>query len=203
MVDTAFSHPELARRWESLVGECWKRSWSPTITSSSRSYATQTSWYKLWRAGLWPAGPVANPDQFWGWAPWGMPCYGSLHMVQKDQFSHALDVVCAGANVTQFQDLAYQCGLRFPERGEYWHCQWWDLDGIYPVYLEVEEPDMTLEELARGIGRDGDGQGCTKVIDGVINIKLNDGNWYAIADAIEFIHRHMKTLADPNAEGPK
>jgi hypothetical protein len=199
MTDVGFSHPELARRWGLLVGECWKRSWNPYITSSSRSYETQTSWYKLWIAGQWPTGPVANPDQFWGWAPWGMPMYGSLHMVQKDGYSHALDVVCGGANTVEFQAVAWQCGLRFPERGEYWHCQWWGNDGIYPVYLEVEEPDMTLDEYMHGIGRVAEpgtegGLGELRIIDGAIHQKLDDGQWYTLADRDEFIHRHMKSL---------
>lgn len=53
---------------------------------------------------------------------------------------------------------------------------------------------MTPEEFAAMIGRPGDDIGCTRASEGIVQIKLGDQQWYAIADAIEFIHRHMKHL---------
>jgi hypothetical protein len=190
MADLAFSHPELARRWDLLVKAAWSHSWDVRITSSSRSYQTQLAWYRLDQAGLWPTGPVANPDQIWGMTPWGWLAKGSLHMVQQDGYSHALDLSFVGATASQFRAIALPCGLRFPEAGEDWHCQFWGNDGIYPV----TEDDMTLEEFMHGIGTVGEAQGNLKMIDGVIHQKLSDGNWYTLADVQEFIHRHMKHL---------
>lgn len=190
-----FTHPELKRRWGMFVGDCWERSWNPVATSASRSHDTQAAWYALDQQGLWPTGPVANPDQVWGKSPFNWIAYGSLHMIQSDGYSHALDVTIQGATRAQYEPVARKRGLRLPEPGEYWHLQWWDLNGIYPIELEN---DMTLEEFARGIGRyepDGEGsQGSVRIIDGVIKQKLDDGNWWPLADVWEFTHRHIKHL---------
>ena len=53
---------------------------------------------------------------------------------------------------------------------------------------------MTAEEFAAMIGRSGDAQGCSRASEGIVQIKLGDGNWYAVADVLELIHRHMKHL---------
>lgn len=186
------THPELRLRWEAVVKECWTNSWDATVTSASRSYEQQKAWYALDRAGKWPTGPVANPDQFWGWSPWGMPCYGSLHMLQQDGYSHALDVSWVGPSTEVFHEICRVNGLQFPEPGEHWHAQWWGNFGIFPI--DKKENDMTLDEFMKGIGREGDGQGCLKIFNGVIHQKLDDGNWYTLADVWEFIHRHSKGL---------
>jgi hypothetical protein len=196
MADVGYSHPELVKRWELFVGECWKRSWNPVITSSSRSYAQQAEWYRLDRLGLWPTGPVANPNQFWGMTPWGWPAYGSLHMIQQDGYSHALDMVVYGPTVAGWHAVAWQCGLGFPEPGENWHAQWWGNDGIYPL----EEDMFSAETLRDAISSRRDGSvGSARVSNGAVQIRLGDDptqpgldQWWDVADVAEFIHRHMK-----------
>lgn len=61
----------------------------------------------------------------------------------------------------------------------------------------------TAEEFAAMIGRSGDGIGCTRADShGVVQIQLDDGVFYAVADCIEFIHRHMKHLDEGDAVEP-
>jgi hypothetical protein len=197
MADTGFSHPELARRWDLLVGRAWAKSWDLWIASSSRSYTTQMAWWEAYMAGNWPA-PVADPNQIWGPSPFDWTAVGSLHMIQPDGFSHALDIGWAGASDGQMQALAAECGLRFPEPGEKWHAQWWGLDGVYPV----KEEDMTVDEFMAQTGRLGDTLGCLEKRDGIWGQHLSDGNWYTVADIQEFIHRKLYPPPAPVDEAP-
>lgn len=149
MADLAFSHPELARRYELLVERCWQRAWDVSISSSSRSEATQRAWYALYLKGQWivdgkPA-IVADPDRDAGATPFGWRAHGSLHMIQQDNYSHALDLGITGPTHEDFQALAWTCGLGHPEPSEWWHFQAFDAysNGFYPV----EEDDMTPEQL--------------------------------------------------------
>jgi hypothetical protein len=145
MTDVGYSHPEFVRRWELFLGEAWARGWDLGITSSSRGYDQQKKWYQLDQAGLWPTGPVANPDQVWGMSPFGWYAKGSLHMVQVDGYSHAMDIFFVGAPAEEFHEIALPCGLGFPEPGENWHMQWWTRFGVFPVTLPppiVEDEDM-------------------------------------------------------------
>lgn len=191
----AFTHPEFVRRYELLVERCWARSWSIWISSSSRSYEQQTAWYRLFLAGQWPA-PVANPDQRWGPSPWGWDARGSLHMIQHDGWSHALDLSWQGPYAYQLHALARTCGIRFPEPGEDWHAQWWGLDGIYPV----EDDDMNLEQFADGIGArvatEGDHAGKVVVsLLETLDVATNEATYrdYTLADAIVLAHQEGKT----------
>lgn len=177
----------------------WEKGWDIWISSSSRSYETQSAWWDLYQHGLWPAR-VAPPDQIWGPSPWGWEARGSLHMIQEDGYSHALDLGWRGPFDFQIFEVAKACGLRFPEQGEDWHAQWWGLDGIYPV---EEEADMTVDEFMEQTGRVGNDLGQVSKRDGIWGQVLSDGVWYTIQDRQEFIHRKLYPVpVRPEDEAP-
>ncbi len=53
---------------------------------------------------------------------------------------------------------------------------------------------FTPETLASAIGRSGNGVGCVRASEGIVQLQLNDGNWYSVGDVLEYIHRHAKHL---------
>lgn len=195
----AFTHPELRRRYELLVARCWARSWDVGITSSTRSEAQQREWYRLWQAGEWPA-LVADPDRIYCKAPDELGDWiatGSMHMVQADGWSHALDLWWLGPSPDEFKAEAYQCGLHPVEPTENWHYQFWDASRIvFNCYDQGDEMDQAQFSAfqSRALGRPGNGIGCTRVNPGdnvTVEVMLIDGNWYAYADVVEFLHRKL------------
>lgn len=188
MADLGFSHPELSRRYTLLVGEMWRRGFDIWIASSSRSEAQQREWYALYLRGLWlvdgkPA-IVADPDRDAGATPFGWNAHGSLHMIQRDGYSHALDLGSAGCTHAQLHAIADLCGLRFPEPTEWWHTQAFDAysGGVfYPVSIVQEEgDDMQLVQC-------NDGDVAVFLRSGNTRSWVRDGNAEAEAQAIGWV----------------
>lgn len=195
MADIAMSHPELARRYSLLVERCWSRSWDVSISSSSRSVETQRAWYALYLKGQWiqdgkPA-IVADPDRDAGATPWAWRARGSLHMIQQDGFSHALDLGFSGGSHEDLHAIANTCGLRFPEPTEWWHTQCFDAysNGFYPV---EEDDDMTPQQL--GLIRNPDGSDTWGVML-LETVEPPTYKWYPFNAAVIFIHQAFKTWA--------
>jgi hypothetical protein len=150
----AWTHPEMVARWERFVARCWARSWNVGITSSTRSEELQREWYRLWKEGKWP-NLVADPDRDGGPSPWGWRAHGSMHQIQADGYSHALDIWWIGGATSEVHAEARLCGLRFPEPSEIWHMQFWDpWAGIYPILAPpplTEEVDMFMVDGTGGV----------------------------------------------------
>ncbi len=144
MADVANSHPELVKRYNNLVKLCWSNSWYVGITSSSRSYDEQMSLYQSYKAGT--GNNAANPDSVLGPSPWGWTVHGSYHMVQRDGYTHALDLHWQQCTAAQLAEAAKSVGLRLTVPGENWHFQWWNGTEIFPV-LE-EEPKKVDDDMA-------------------------------------------------------
>lgn len=146
----AFTHPELEKRYNRVVEVFWSQNWDIWVTSSSRSYEQQKEWYELYLQGKWP-NLVANPDRYQGHSPWGWDAWGSMHMVQADGYSHALDIGWNGPYDREAHAIFEQYGIGFPESTEGWHAQWWDpWAGIYPV-LVPESPVLTPTPIHKEI----------------------------------------------------
>lgn len=147
MADIAQSHPDLAKRYDQLVGLCWEKGWYIGITSSTRSYQEQATLYANYQNHT--GNNAANPDQNLGASPFGWEVHGSYHMIQQDGYSHALDLHWQQCTPEQFAGIARQCGLHLTVPGENWHFQWWDTNGIFekplpdPIALNNEEDEMT------------------------------------------------------------
>jgi hypothetical protein len=197
----AFTHPELVRRYEMLVARMWRRGWDIGITSSSRSEAQQRLWYQMYLRGEF-ANIVANPDRIYARSPWGWVARGSMHMIQADGYSHALDVNWTGCTGRQMLDEAYMVGLFNVEPTENWHLEAWDYRGYFEVIEDEDDMDQAQfnQLLANAIGRQGPHVGNTRVTD-VVQVRLNDDpnepgveQWWAISEAVEFIHRHLKEI---------
>lgn len=196
-----FTHPELARRYDLLTARMWARGWDLSISSSTRSDTMQREWYWLYLHGQWPA-LVADPDRYYCPAPpelGGWPARGSMHTPQADGWSHALDLAWVGPRADQVHNEAYMVGLHAVEPTENWHFQCWDPSGMFTVY---EDDDMfTPETFASAIGHRGPDIGNTRVVDGIVQLRLSDDpdqpgveQWWSYADVMEFIHRHMKHI---------
>ncbi len=198
MIDALiWTHPELVRRYTLLVERCWAKGWDISITSSTRTEATQRLWYGLWQQGLWP-NLVADPDRYYCQAPdelGGWTAKGSMHMIQQDGYSHALDLAWWGPSATQFRLEAFECGLRAVESTENWHYQFWDVSReVFPC---PGDDDVTAEQLAAMFGPPD----RVRVTAGVIEIHLfkedgSDDGWWPVSDVWEFTHRHIKSIAE-------
>jgi hypothetical protein len=154
MIDALiWTHPELTRRYELLVERCWAKGWDIGVTSSTRTEETQRQWYALWLQGLWP-NLVADPDRYYCQAPdelGGWTAKGSMHMIQADGWSHALDLYWWGPSATQFRLEAFECGLRAVESTENWHYQFWDVSReVFPCHDEGEDMP-SAKEIAEAI----------------------------------------------------
>ncbi len=207
-----YTHPELVRRYERLVRWAWSNGWDIGITSSSRSYAQQALWYQLYLDNQWP-NLVADPDKYLGPFPLevgffepnknvsGMILTGSMHLIQKDGWSHALDIRWTGPSALKVHNEARKYGLGFIEAGEDWHMTWMDpWRGVYPV-LEPDDYDgFDVHALAAMLSGGGEDIGDVRVNPrtDIIEVMLNDSNWYAAGDALEYIHRHLKHLDEGN-----
>lgn len=196
-----WTHPEMARRYDLLVELCWSRGWNVGITSSTRSRITQEYWYSLYLQGRWP-NIVADPNRFYCTAPdeiGGWPAYGSCHMLQEDDHSHALDLFWQGPTSHDFRGLCYLCGLHDVEPSEDFHFQWWDASRqVFPCYAQgADDMDQATfsRYTARALGKPGDGAGCTRVdpSDGQtvqVALKEADGSvsWWSMGEAVMWIH---------------
>ncbi len=94
--------------------------------SGVRSYATQQSLYRRYRAGTL-GNIAANPDRRFG--PKGLDgrgiWRGSWHMQQADGYGHAVDLRITGKITTQeVNRIATSFGLRPTVASEWWHHQW-------------------------------------------------------------------------------
>lgn len=177
----------MVRRYNALVEKCWSNGWNISIVASTRDYATQKGLYDAWRAGLRSA-QAANPDVDLYTSPWGWVAKGSLHQIQADGFSHALDLGWSGCSPMDLANAAAEFGLRLDVAGENWHFQWWDYNGIHDAPA-LKDDDMTLEEFAKGIG--------AEIENGVVVVPLIDDDLqnfkkYPLAAALTYTHEEMK-----------
>lgn len=173
MTGLGLSHPELVRRFNLLVAECWANGWECGITSSTRSKATQEDLYRRWLAGTYKVPSVANPNAPHGPSPWGWTIVGSYHMPQADGFSHALDLHWRGCTPSEFERLANKCGLQRTVPNENWHYQWFNRQVIFPG--PPEPPPQQEDKLIAIIVADA-GDQTWYVTDFVSKRPLADGN---------------------------
>lgn len=157
MVDVAFTHPEMVRRWETLVALCWERGCEVWISSSTRSYATQKDLYQRWLAGTYNTPYVANPDRLVGESPWGWNVYGSYHMIQADGYSHALDLGHRGVSNDEFEGMAVSCGLVRTVPREFWHRQWFSKDLVFAAPAVPSGDEQEDDDVQWSIVRPADG----------------------------------------------
>jgi len=187
-------HPELAKRFTRLADWAATQGWQVGITSGSRSYAEQRNLYIAYVTGARPILAV-NPDIVTGASPWGWNAKGSLHQIQYDGFSHALDIWWIGTDASTIHSKAYQFGLQFVNAQEDWHCQAWDFrSGIFPI-VEKEEEDVTVDEFKQATGLVVNPDAPTSGVLGVMLLETVDPltyKWYDFATALIFIHQELK-----------
>jgi hypothetical protein len=199
----------MVRRYNCLVERVWARGWDIYVASATRSESYQRQMYAEWQAGKYP-NIVANPDRIYGTAPaelGGWTARGSMHMPQADGWSHALDIGwSANAQPRIIHDLAYTCGLRFPEPTENWHMEFWSPwpVGVYPITDPRAEGDMNKYEHAAAIGavipeapHPYAGMICTPALERVVrdehgNIIEQIMGLYPVANVETWTHQELK-----------
>lgn len=194
MADLTNIHPDLAKRFTRLKLWAESNDWQMGITSGYRNYFEQLKLYQDYITGASPILAV-NPNVVTGRSPWGWDAKGSLHQLQHDGYSHALDIWWIGTNTATIHNKAYQFGLQFVNSAEAWHTQWWDFrSGIFPV-IEMEEEDVTVDEFRKSTGLVVDPDNPTSGVLGVMlleNVDPPTYKWYDFATALIFIHQELK-----------
>lgn len=190
--ELALLHPEFRRRNEALVAECWRRSWNVRYVRVTADRKAQRDLYQAYVNRV-RSIPAANPDAVGslcpddplltgGGARWNV--VGSLHMVQADGWSHAIDYGIEGCTWDEFHALAHGLGIRFPlaEWAVYkepWHGQWWDASGVYPAPLlppPITTPRPGDDDMPARLVTPDDGDPAVFVTDGVIKTWVRDGD---------------------------
>ena len=190
MKDLTLTHPDMAKRFNALVEYGAERGWHVSIISSTRDYAEQKALYAAWASGLRSA-KAGNPDADLYASPWNWMARGSLHQVQVDGFSHALDLGWAGCSPFDIADAAQTFGLRLDVAGENWHFQWWGPGGVHPApALDTKDDDMTPQEFATAIGAKMNSDGV--VVIPLINDDLTTFSDYPFAAAMTYTHEENK-----------
>lgn len=119
-------HPKMLTRLEHFFAD-GRIAGKVAVVSGVRSYATQQSLYKRYKAETL-GNIAANPDRRFG--PKGLDgkgiWRGSWHMQQADGYGHAVDMRIIGKGITtqEVNRIATSFGLRPTVASEWWHHQW-------------------------------------------------------------------------------
>ena len=119
-------HPKMLTRLEHFFAD-GRIAGKVAVVSGVRSYATQQSLFRRYKAGTL-GNIAADPDRRFG--PKGLDgkgiWRGSWHQQQADGYGHAVDLRITGKGITtaQVNKVAREYGLVPTVKSEWWHHQW-------------------------------------------------------------------------------
>lgn len=171
-------HPTFRERDEAFIADAATRGW---IIGHTRTEATWDQQYALWLKGVSGNGPYAvAPWAIGPMTPFGWQQIGSLHMPQRDYFSHAADYWFSGCTVAQAHALALVHGIGFYVPDEPWHGAWFQGTYIFPDLWvpppPPPPPPPPKEPSMAKLVRADDGDAAIFLTDGVWRSWVRDGN---------------------------
>ncbi len=209
-VRTQWLHPEYRKRLEALavdrrVAGKWR------ARSAGRTKAEQAALYRKFLNGT--GNLAADPNRVIGRTSQGWVAKGSWHMVQDDDFAHAVDFTISGISWSFFHAVCQDHGIQFHVPGENWHGQWRDLDEIYPVLAPVLPPfpsppslplvgDMKFRRFIKFVDSD---YVYEQVIAGDVSVKIWHKAWPDVIQRGKLLRflGHGNDVLGPDPENPK